>query len=127
MTKSTRPTTFRTRALSAALLTLGCSLGVSLTPAMLAAGDPPSPTTQALPATGIKHNAKQGEAIIQADKDAVEADEMAISKFEMGLTPATAKLPANQKKLAALKATLKADQQKLHADQARFDDPPKKK
>ena len=127
MTKPTHPATFRTRALSAALLTLGCSLGVSLTPALLAAGDPPSPATQALPSHGEKLNAKQGEAAIKADKEAVEADEMAISKFEMGLTPATAKLPANQQKLAALKATLKADQQKLHADQARFDDPPKKK
>ena len=127
MTPSSRSATFRTRALSAALLTLGCSLGVSLTPTMLSAIEPPPAGAQGLPATGIKHNAKQGEAIIQADKEAVEADEMAISKFEMELTPATAKLPANQKKLAALKATLKADQQKLHADQARFDDPPKKK
>ncbi len=114
MFTSSHPSLVRTRNLSAALIALGCSLGVTIAPDAQA-------TEHRLQYCANEHCAK-GEHFphteaLKTDQATVDADQTAISKFEKSLTPETAKLPANKQKLQAMKATLQADQRKLQADQ----------
>lgn len=116
---------FRSRTMSAALVTLGCSLGVSLTPEMLAA-EKKAPSDQVesrpgkLEANQQKDRATLEKAVAES-KAALETDQWKLTEFQKSLTPETLKLEANQVKVRALKATLERDGWKLQANQEKLE------
>ena len=120
MAKSSLSSGLRTRALSAALITLGCSLGVGLTPAMLAAEKPTEAGSQKLDANQMKERAALAKAV-EEDKALLNADHIKLTAFEKSLSSDVLKLPANQQKLKALKSAIEADQWKLQAHQQKLD------
>jgi hypothetical protein len=114
----------RSRTMSAALVTLGCSLGVTLTPAMLAA-DKKAPADQIesrqhkLDANQMKERASLEKAVAES-KAALEADQWKLNDFQKSLKPADLKLEANQIKIGSLKATLERSAVKLKASQEKL-------
>lgn len=105
----------RSRTMSAALVTLGCSLGVTLTPAMLAA-------EKKAPDQFTANQQKDRVALEKAvadSKSLLEANQWKCREFEKSLTPATAKLEANQVKLRELRTAVDLSEAKLKAAQER--------
>lgn len=123
MPNAPRPSGIRSRALGAALVSLGCSLGVGLTPALLAA--PPAEKTIAADHIKLTANQQKDRAALQKtlelDRNAVAADQQKLAAFEKSLSAEQLKLEANQVKLKSLRAALEADQHKLEANQIKFD------
>ncbi|MGC4074793.1 MAG: hypothetical protein QM760_20275 [Nibricoccus sp.] len=108
---------FRSRTVSAALVTLGCSLGVSLTPELLAAEKKAEPAQ--LEANQQKDRVAL-EKTVTDTKTRLEANQWKCREFEKSLTPETAKLEANQVKLREMKKAVENDTVQLKAAQEKL-------
>jgi hypothetical protein len=115
-----------------ALFTLGCSLGVSVSP-LIAAGTASISGTQLLTIDQLKGLVSQHKITtaqfnllkidlnrVAADKALVSADQQKLATIQGQLTSAQLKIKANQEKLSAAQLKVAADQEKLRADQDRF-------
>lgn len=108
---------FRSRTVGAALVTLGCSLGVNLTPELLAAEKKAEPA----PLEARQHKDRIVLEKAVADSKAIlEANQWKCREFEKSLTPETAKLEANQHKLREMKKAVELDAAKLKAAQEKL-------
>lgn len=114
--------------MTAALVTLGCTLGVNLPPLMLASSLSKEDLARGsagtlLTADSLKLAAKQHKwspdqvKILQSDIDALTAAQQKLNAFQSKLTSDHIKLKANQDKIRALQTDVANAQAKLSADQ----------
>lgn len=117
--------------MTAALVTLGCTLGVNLPPLMLASSLSKEDLAKGsagtlLTADSLKLAAKQHKwtpdqvRVLQADIDALTAAQQKLNAFQGKLTADHIKLKANQEKLKVLQADVSTAQARLSADQIKI-------
>ena len=117
----------RSRSVRAALVALGCSLGVSFAPLLPSAAADGRPagdhllTSEQIQYAASEHKLEANQVKqLQADLDALSASQQQLAAFEATLTPKTRDLQVNRSKRQALQAKVQADKAKLAADQQKF-------
>lgn len=120
----------RSRAMIAALVTLGCVLGIGLTPNTFAAkaGIPVPLTAQQIPQFAQQNNLSADQikileadlAVITADQAKLAADQQKVADFKATASPDPKQRKPNELALARLQKEVQMDQEKLKADQAKL-------
>lgn len=117
--------------MTAALVTLGCTIGVNLPPMLLASSLTREDLAKGsagtlLTAESLKLAAKQHKwspdqvKSLQTDIDALSAAQIKLTAFQSKLSADHIKLPANQQKLKALRADVATAEAKLSATQIKI-------